>query len=150
MTPIINVYFNKHSISWELVNSSLLYISDSVLKAMWRHRTLTSILKQFPKKINRAPCRICYTKKTTFPKGTTIDTTNLQLEGKFHMYLSSYNVPSILGFTSMLNVVCAKTRTLWVFPTASKIACVRIIHFILTTFNHEQHPCKHVIVDYYG
>ena len=56
-----------------------------------------------------------------------------------------YNVNSILGFTSMLTVLCLKTIMFWVFPTASKISPARTICFILTTLNSEQHPCKHVI-----
>ena len=47
----------------------------------------------------------------------------------------------------MITVVCAKTRIIWVFPTASKRTPVRIIRFILTTLVNEQHPCKRVRVD---
>ena len=61
-----------------------------------------------------------------------------------------YNVTSIRGFTSMLTFVCAKTRMLWVFPTAYKRALVSIILLILTTLNNEQRPRKHVRVDEYG
>ena len=84
---------------------------------------------------------------TTFPKGTTVDTGNLQPGELIHMEFDFYNVTSIRGFTSMLTVVCANTRILWVLPTASKLAPVRIIRFILTTLLDEQHPFKHIIVD---
>ena len=50
----------------------------------------------------------------------------------------------------MLAVLCANTRMLWVFPTESKRSPSRIIHFILTTLNNKQHPCKHVRVYEYG
>ena len=63
------------------------------------------------------------------------------------MEFAFYNVTSIRGFTSMLTVVFAKTRMLWIFPTASKIEPVLIIRFILTTLLNEKYPCKHVIVD---
>ena len=46
----------------------------------------------------------------------------------------------------MLTVVCAKTRIIWLFQTASKILYVRIVQFILTTLLNEQHPCKRVTV----
>ena len=61
-----------------------------------------------------------------------------------------YNVNSIRGFTSIINVVCEKTIMLWVFPTAYKKSLVRIIHFILTTLNNEQHLWKRVRVYNYG
>ena len=85
------------------------------------NKTLDGIQKHFPTKINKAPCTICYTEKnTTFPKGTTVDTSNLKPGELIHMEFSLYNVTSICGFTSMITVVCAKTIMLWVFPTVYK------------------------------
>ena len=84
---------------------------------------------------------------TTINKGPTVDTSNLQTGELVHMDFSFYNVTSVCGFTSMLTVVCAKNIVLWVFPTASKIAPVCIIRFILKTLINEQHPFKYVRVD---
>ena len=61
-----------------------------------------------------------------------------------------YNLTSIQIFTSTITVVFEKTRMIWVFPTSSKECSVRIICFILTTLNNEQHLCKCVIFDEYG
>ena len=84
---------------------------------------------------------------TTSPKGTTIGTANLQQGELIHVDFASYNVTSICGFTFMKTVVCAKTIMICLLPTASKQSPVCIIHFIITTLNNEQHPCKRVIVD---
>ena len=62
------------------------------------------------------------------------------------MDFAFYTVTSIHGFTSMLTVVCAKNRMLWVLPNASKISPVCIIHLMMTTLMNEQKPCKHVRV----
>ena len=70
---------------------------------------------------------------TTFTKVTTVDTTKLQPGELIHVDLVFYNLTSICGFSSMITVVCSNTRMLWVFPTASKWAPVRIIRFILKT-----------------
>ena len=86
---------------------------------------------------------------TTLPKWTIVDKNNLQLEELIHMDFDFYNVTSIRGFTSMLPVVFANTRMLWLLPTESKLAPVRIISFILTTLNNEQHIWKRVRVDEY-
>ena len=83
----------------------------------------------------------------TFHKGTTFDTSNLQPEELIHMDFALYNVTYLCGITSMISVVCAKTIMLWVFPNVSKQYPVRVVRFILTTLDNEQHPCKHVIVD---
>ena len=48
MTPIINISFNKHPMSWELINICLLHPSDSVMKAMFCHQTLTGLPKTLP------------------------------------------------------------------------------------------------------
>ena len=79
--------------------------------------------------------------------GTKIDTSNFQPVKIIHMEFSFYNVTPIRGFASILNVVCSRTRMIWVFPTESKISPVHTIHFILTTPNNEQHPSKLVRVD---
>ena len=47
----------------------------------------------------------------------------------------------------MLNVVCEKTRIIWVFITESKQPPVRILRFTLTTSKNDQHPCKCVKID---
>ena len=86
-------------------------------------------------------------KITTINKGTTFYTSNFQPGKLIHTDFSFYNVTSIYGFTSILTLVCAKTRMLWVSPNASKISPVRIILLILTTLKHGQHPCKGIIVD---
>ena len=47
----------------------------------------------------------------------------------------------------MLNIACSKNEMLFVFPTASKISTVHIIHSILTQFNNEQHLRKFMRFD---
>ena len=58
MNPIINSYFNKNTMSWELIHRRLIHPSYSVMKAMRRHQTLDGLPKQFPKKIHKTPCTI--------------------------------------------------------------------------------------------
>ena len=70
---------------------------------------------------------ILHIKITTLPKGTIIDTINLQPGQLIHMKFYAYNVIFICGLTSMLTFVCKKTITLWVLLTASKRYPVRII-----------------------
>ena len=83
----------------------------------------------------------------TIKKVPIVDTSRLHPRELVHMEFAFYNVTSIRGFTFMIIVVCANTRILWAFPTASKRAPLRIIHFILTTLLNKQNPCKRVRVD---
>ena len=73
---------------------------------------------------------------TTFPKGTAVDTNNLQLGERIHVDLSFCNVTYICGFISIITFVCENTISLWVFLTVSKRFPVHIIRFILTTLNY--------------
>ena len=76
---------------------------------------------------------------TTLTKGKTVDTSNFQPGELIQMDFAFCNVTSIRIFTSMITVVHAKIIILWVFPTAYKLDPVRIIRFILTTLNNEEH-----------
>ena len=94
---------------------------------------------------------------TTLPKGTTVDTKNLQPVELIHTQFAYYNVTSIQGFNSILNVVCENTIIIWVFTTASKRVSFIIIHFILTTPNNEKHGgtryiyiCEYVVFILFG
>ena len=78
MNPITNISFKKHLVSWGIIHRRLLHPYDSVMKAMCHHQTLDVPTKHFPKKIYKAPCKICYTAKmTNINKGPTVDTSNL-------------------------------------------------------------------------
>ena len=54
----------------------------------------------------------------TLPKGTTVDTTNIQPVETINMDAAFYNVTSIQGFTSIITVVCTRNTMIWVFRTA--------------------------------
>ena len=84
---------------------------------------------------------------TTINKGTKVDTGNLRPGELIHVDFAFYNVTSLYVFTSMLTVIFAKNRMMWVFPTVSQRAHLCIIRFILTTLKNEQHPCKIIWVD---
>ena len=61
MTPIINRYFNKHPMLWELICCCLLHTSEIVMKSICHQKNLNIYPKHFPDKINQVPCTICYT-----------------------------------------------------------------------------------------
>ena len=146
MTPIKNIYLNKHIMSLEIIHCRLLHSYDSVMKSMFRHQTLNGLPKHCRNKLNQPPCKICYTAKTTtLPKGTIVQTINLQPGQLIHTDFSFFNLTFICQLTSMLTVVCENTIIIWVLPTAYKKP-VRIIRFILTTLKNKQHPCKRVTV----
>ena len=84
---------------------------------------------------------------TTLPKGTTVDTTNIQPVEPIHMEFAFYNVTPIKGFTYMMTSAFEKTRIIWVFNTAPKISPVRIVCLVFTTLKNKKHPCKCMTVN---
>ena len=84
---------------------------------------------------------------TTTNKGTPVDNSNLLPGELIHIELLFYKATNIRGLTSMITVIYARTRMLWVFPTASKRAPFRIIRLILTTPKNEKHLYKCIRVD---
>ena len=89
--------------SWELIHRRLVHPSESVMKAICRHQTLASLPKHFPEKLDQARCTICYkAKMKLFPKGKTVDTTNLQPVELINKNFVLYNVTYIRGFERML------------------------------------------------
>ena len=87
---------------------------------------------------------------TNFPKGTDVDTKQLQSVELIHTYFAFYHMNSIRGFTSIITVVCENNIMLWVFINASKCYPICIIRFILTTLSNEKHTSKCVRVEKYG
>ena len=67
MNTMINISFNKHPMLLEIINHCLPHQSDTFSKEMCLHHTFTVLLKQFPKKINEAPCIVCFTKNYIVP-----------------------------------------------------------------------------------
>ena len=89
ITTIVNSYFNKHPMSWEIIHLCMIQPSGNFMKAMCHHQTLAVLTKHCPKKLNQSPCTICYMEKmTTFTKGTKVDTTNLKPGEILHIYLA--------------------------------------------------------------
>ena len=62
-----------------------------------------------------------------FPKGTTVDKTNLQPVELIHMDFAFYILTSVQVFASILAVLFVKTIMLWFFPISSKRSPLRII-----------------------
>ena len=108
-TPITNSSFKKHPMSWELIHLRIIHPSDSFTKEICCQITMYNLL---------------HIKITAINKVTTVDTSNLQPGELTHMDFGFYNATSIRRFTSMLTVICAKTRMLCFLLTASKISPV--------------------------
>ena len=78
MTTPINNSFNKHPMPWEIINIRLLHPSESFMIEINFHKTLFSLPNKFPTELNKAQFTIYYTgEMTTFPKGETVDTSNI-------------------------------------------------------------------------
>ena len=94
------------------------------MKVLWNRCAIIKLLIDF--QIN-APiismnhrAQYCLQKNVIFPKGATVDTTNILQVELLHMYFDLYNFTYVWVFTSMLTVVGSKKRVIWIFSIASK------------------------------
>lgn len=133
-TPIINTSFNKYPLNWTLIHRLCGHVSDENLASMCRHQIMTGLPKQFSTKhhIHKCQCWICWEAKAKYiSHGPTTDTTNLKPGELLHIDFMFPNILSIRGFTSILIIVDAKTRKLWIFCTPNKTPPIDTIRFFL-------------------
>ena len=50
---MVHSYFNKHTISWELIHRRLLHPYEMFMKEIWRRQIIIGLPKHCPKKINQ-------------------------------------------------------------------------------------------------
>jgi hypothetical protein len=94
------------------------------------------------------PCPICIRAKFHHPpKGTTLPTSHLTHGEYLHMDFAFWNIPSLRGFTSMLVIIDASTRMLWLFCTASKTPPMQIIQYFFDILAREECSPKIIRVD---
>eukprot|EP00957_Ditylum_brightwellii_P098388 7495975-Ditylum_brightwellii.AAC.1 len=73
-------------------------------------------------------CLICtITKAKNRNKGKRVDTTVFNNGEVMHLDITFFDVPSIRGFNSALNIIDAKSRKLWGFLSSAKTVSCRVI-----------------------
>jgi hypothetical protein len=93
-------------------------------------------------------CPICIKAKFKHPpKGSTMPTTHLAKGEYLHLDYAFWDIPSIRNFTSMLVIVDAKTRMLWLYCTSSKRASLHIIIYFFNILSCEGCTIKTIRVD---
>ncbi len=104
---------NKN-ISEKLIHRRLMHISPITINDMCKKK----LLKDLPSTYNtkQDDCIICIeAKMRSENKGKTVDTEKLKIAELLHIDFKFFNITSLRGFTSILTIIDAKTRKLWVF-----------------------------------
>ena len=65
----------------------------------------------------------------------------------FCMDFSFWNTPSIRGFTSILSIICMKTRYSFVFPTRHKHPPLATVKWFIGTLCRQGFPVSHIQTD---
>ena len=87
---------------------------------------------------------------THLPRGEPVDTTTLMDGETINLDFTFYNVTSIKGFSTQINVVDSKYCMLFIFPKTNKYTTLCAIKFILKKIEREKHQFKIIRVDKYG
>ena len=146
--PIVNVSFSKHDyVDWSLFHRRLDHIKDEKMANMCKRQLLKDLPKSFPAKFQNHR-RDCWIRPRASlhndPHGTTVNTDHLRPGQLIHLDFFFMNKESIRKFTSVLNVVDAKTRKLWLFCTPSKTPPLDIIRLFLTQLQRMGRPVSHI------
>jgi len=118
--PIVKSTNTTKPLTRSLVHQRLAHCNHRKFDLMCRQETLSGLPKQpFPP--HHAECPICLMSKFAHPpKGKTLSTDHLTPGELLHIDYSFWDLPSIRGFTSMLLIIDAKTRMLWLFCSRTK------------------------------
>jgi hypothetical protein len=79
--------------------------------------------------------------------GKTVPTDNLQSGESINMDFSFWNIISHHGFSTVLTIVDAYSRFLWVFCTSSKKSPIHILRWFIANLRQEKIPLANIHVD---
>jgi hypothetical protein len=115
----------------ELVHQCLAHSCDDTLDKMCLEQTMIGLPpRPFPKR--PCQCPICALATLTCPpRGKFFDTSLLCRGQLLHLDFSFWDKVSLRGFTSVLSIIDAKTRMLWVFCTATKRPPLAVFDYFL-------------------
>jgi len=93
-------------------------------------------------------CPICLMSKFSHPpKGSTTNTDNLSPGQLLHIDFGFWDIVSHRGFSSMLLIIDAKTRMLWLFCTSNKRATIKILSYFFSIMKKENKILHTIRVD---
>jgi hypothetical protein len=115
--PVANVSHSHPLLTRELVHQHLAHSCDATIDKMCTDQSMTGLPKRpFPKP--RCQCPICALATMASPsRGKFFDTFLLRRGQLLHLDFSFWDKISLRGFNSVLSIIDASPRMLWVFCT---------------------------------
>jgi hypothetical protein len=127
--PIAHFAKNQQPLTRSIVHQRLAHCNPRKLDTMCKQNTLQGLpTTPFPQP--KHECPICLMSKFSHPpKGKTIDTNHIEPGELLHIDFSFWDTQSHRGFTTMLLIIDAKTRMLWLFCSSSKRAPIQTLEY---------------------
>jgi len=145
--PIVKSIKTTQPITRTLLHQRLAHCNSRKLDTMCRLNTLHGLPPNLSRNDNRE-CPICLMSKFSHPpKGKTINTEALHPGELLHIDFGFWDIPSHRGFTSMLLIIDAKTRMLWLFCSSTKRAPLSTLRYFFSILQREKRPAKTIRVD---
>jgi hypothetical protein len=114
---------------------------------MCKQNTIHGLPTTLPRDIKHE-CPVCLMSKFSHPpKGKTTNTDMLRPGELLHIDFGFWDLTSHRGFTTMLLIIDAKTRMLWLFCSSTKRAPLSTLEYFFTILHRENKAPKTVRVD---
>jgi len=145
--PIAHFAKNQQPLTRSIVHQRLAHCNPRKLDTMCKQNTLQGLpTTPFPQP--KHECPICLMSKFSHPpKGKTIDTNHIEPGELLHIDFSFWDTQSHRGFTTMLLIIDAKTRMLWLFCSSSKRAPIQTLEYFFRLLHLDNKPPKTIRVD---
>ncbi len=145
--PIVKLTITNSPLPRSLIHQRLAHCNHRKIDIMCRQGTLTGLPKRaLP--LPHTECPICLMSKFVHPpKGKTISTEHLHPGELIHIHFSFWDTTSIRGFTSMLLIIDAKTRMIWLFCSSTKRAPLITVQYFFNIIQKENKTPKTIRVD---
>ena len=146
-TPILASLFQK-GLNEQYIHQKFDHRNLDMIIKMQKHKLMNGIPSNINKFHDTYNCPICLLSNSTKMPRTKHRCKDAYKAGEFFcMDFSFWNATSIRGFTSLLSIICMKTRYSFVFPTRNKRPPLATIQWFISTLRRQGYPVLYVQTD---
>ena len=141
--PIINTSYIKETLDYKLIHRRLAHCGEDKIYNMCKNKIIQDLPTTLSRKFKDSSCKcsICWKAKLTNNiNHKNLDLSNYNNGQLLHIDFMFMDIKSICHFTSILTIIDAKSRKLWLFCTQSKSPPLAVIRYFITNLQRMKIP----------